>query len=405
MSIFNKKKAGHYNVPFDNYVPASLPTFGQSLENFVTADYPMNKPDIVEACYHDAETYLDGVIATCDHHSAGIECDHYIDAEMEHAYAVHDAAVANNENQITRIRSAREMRKATIKRKIITLEEKAEGLKSEIKPLEGLRSQFQVQVGRLSISIGLPATVLAMIVDAAVNYSFLQTVLLSNAALLMITVICMSVMSDGSMWALGTFLSRRSEKFTSKPLFWTICVGLASMFLLSVVASVMVRWGSMDATYGTINAAGEFVGKDSYSLAEYGVTLITAFVTTATGILSFAFSLDENAFHVSIRERKKKELAQCLNGLDTLLNELALLERAPDPQEWDERKRAAAERQIEASRTGLKLHCRKQMTILVNDPDFTERMTASGEALTADASPTGVSFMPATTTVSLDKAS
>ena len=391
MSIFNKKKSGDYSVLTDNYVPASLPTCGLGLENFVTADYPMNKSEIVEAGYHDAEAYLDGVISTCDHHSAGSECDHYIDAETEHCLALHEAAVANNENQIVRIRSAREMRKATLERKISPLKEKIAKLQKEIEPLESLRSQFQFHIGRFAVSIGLPITIAAMIVDAAVNYSFLQTVLLSNATLLMI------------MWALGTFLSHRGEKFTSKPLFWTICVGLASMFILSVVASVMVRWGSMDATYGTINVAGEFVGKESYSLAEYGVTLITAFVTTATGLLSFAFSLDENAFLVSIRERKKKEQAKCLAELEPLLNELALLENAPDPQEWDERKRAAAEHQIEANRLGLKLHCRKQMTVRVNDPDFTERMAESGEALLKGVSPADISAMP--TTIALNKVS
>lgn len=385
MSIFKKKKSGDYSVLTDNYVPASLPTCGLGLENFVTADYPMNKSEIIEAVYHDAEAYLGEVISTCDHHSAGSECDHYIDAETEHCIAVHEAAITNNENQIIRIRSVRGMRKATLEHKISPLKEKVTKLQKEIDPLENLHPQFQLHIGRFTISIGLLITIMAMIVDAAVNYNFLQTILLSNGTLLMITVISMSFMSDGSMWALGIFLSRRYEKFTSRPLFWTICAGLASMFILSVVASVMIRWGSMDATYGTINAAGEFVGKESYSLAEYGVTLITAFITTATGLLSFAFSLDENAFPVSIREHKKTELRKCLTELELLLNELALLENAPDPQEWDERKRAAAEHQIEANRLGLKLWCRKQMTVRVNDPDFTERMAESGETLLREA--------------------
>lgn len=69
-----------------------------------------------------------------------------------------------------------------------------------------------------------------------------------------------------------------------------------------------------------------------------------------------------------------------------MLNELALLEKAPSPQERDKRKRVAAERQIEANRTGLKLHCRKQMTIRVDDPDFTEKMAASGKKLATDSS-------------------
>ena len=411
MSIFNKifegskrkgifKKKGDYSVLTDNYVPASLPTYGQGLENFVTADYPMNNPEIIETGYHEVEEYLSGVIATCDSHSTGSECDPYIDAKMDHVIAGHEAAAANNENQIVRIRSARTMRKEALDRKINPLKEKIAKLQSEIEPLEELRSHFQIHIGKSAISIGLPITVIAMLVDAAVNYSFLQTLLLSSGPLLLITVISMSVLSDASMFALGMFLSLRKEKFTSKPLFWTICVGLASMFLLSVVASVMIRWGSMDVTYGTINAAGEFVGKESYSLAEYGVTLVTAAITTATGLLSFSFSaLDENAFLVSIRERKKKELAKCLAEIDPLLNERALLENAPDPKEWDERKCAAAERQIEAVRLGLKLHCRKLMAEGVNDPDFTERMTESGEALLRKGTSSDISKMPATTII------
>ena len=71
--------------------------------------------------------------------------------------------------------------------------------------------------------------------------------------------------------------------------------------------------------------------------------------------------------------------------LAPLINELALIENAPDPQERDNRKRTAAERQIEALHVGLKLHCRKLMTVRINDPDFTEKMAASGENLTANA--------------------
>ena len=171
------------------------------------------------------------------------------------------------------------------------------------------------------------------------------------------------------------------------------------MFLLSVVASVMIRYGSMDSTFGTINASGEFVGKESYSLAEYGVTLITAFVTTATGMLSFCFSLDANAYLVSVREQKKKERERASTELQPLLNELSLLEGAPDPRERDESKRAAAERQIEALRTGLKLYLRKLMALQIKDPNFTEKMGESGARLCAEEA-----SRPVAPAISLEKA-
>lgn len=405
MSIFKKKKDfGQQSVLTDHYVPASLPTEGYSLENFITSDYPMNSVETIEAAYHGVEAQLESVIATCDHHSSGNECDSYIDAAMGHIIATHEAAIPNNENQITRIQSAREMRKAALDRKIIPLQEKVDKLRAEIEPLESLHAQFQLTVGSKSVSLGLLITVLAMVVDAAVNFSFLQGILLSNAALLWITVACMSVMSDGSMFALGTFLSRRKEQFTSKPMFWTICIGMGIMFLLSVVTSVMIRWGSMDATYGTINAAGEFVGKASYSLAEYGVTLLTAFVTTATGLLSFAFSLDENEHLVTVREHKREELEQCIAEMEPLLNERALLENAPDPKVWDALKRQAAEKRISALPTELKLHCRKMMAVRVADPDFSERMADSAEKLMAEEAVSSIPAVHTTNTISFNKA-
>lgn len=404
MSIFKRKnRAGRCNVLTEEYVPASLPCYGKGLENFVAGEYSMTKPAVIKEAYNGVEAALGGVIAACDHHSEGSECDHYIDADIEHITAAHEAEVADHENQIARIRSARQMRKAALERMIDPLREKAEKLQAEIAPLEGLRAQFQVHIGSHAFSIGLPITIAAMIIDAAVNFNFLQSMTFSNAYLLMVLVACLSVMSDASMWALATTLSRRREAFTSKPLYYTICASLLAMFLLSVAASFMIRWGSMDVTYGTINSAGEFVPKDTYSLAEYGMTLVTSFVTTATGILSFAFSLDENGYLVSRREHEKKELARCSAELEPLLNEFALLENAPDPQERDDRKRAAAEHQIEAIRTGLKLHCRKLMTLRVNDPDFTEKMAASGEKLKAEASPASVSDRP-DSTISMNKA-
>lgn len=403
MSIFKKKGQDFYNVLNEKYVPTPLPNYGMGLHNFVTSEYPMNKKEVVKERYEGVEKSLEDVIATCDKHSSGTECDNIIDGQHKHLVAEHEVAIATNENQIARIEAAREMRKESLNLKINPLKEKIAKLESEIEPLENLRSQFQISIGHRSVSAGLLVTLIAMIVDACLNYSFLQNVLLSNAALLMLTVIGMSVMSDGSMMALGVFLSRRKEKFVSKPLFMTTCISLVAMFLLSIVASVMIRWGSMPETYGTINAAGEFVGKTTYSLADYGVTLITAFITTGTGLLSFAFSLDENAHLVSIREHKKKELAKCRTELDPLLNELHFLENAPDLQEWDDRKRAAAEHQIEATRLGLKLHCRKLMAVSIKDADFTERMANSGEALIKKPSTTDTDIAKMPTVIPMNK--
>ena len=300
MSRFRRKK-GSYKMISDHYVPAALPTCGESLENYVTSEYSVTNPSVIKKIYDDTETTFQRVIDTCDHHCDGTECDHYIDNAIGHLQGSLQAEIADHKNQITRIRSAMKMRKAALTQRITSLTEHVAQLKTEIEPLENLRAQFQLHIGSHAISLGLPITILAMIVDAAVNYNFLESILLSDRYLLWITVICMSIMSDFSMWALGTFISHRAENFTHRVLYRGICAMLFGMFILSVIASVAIRFGSMDATFGTVNAAGEYVGKTSYNLAEYGVTLVTAFLTTATGILSFAFSLDKNAFAVSVR--------------------------------------------------------------------------------------------------------
>ena len=389
MGIFGKRKnKGHYNILTGDYVPSFLPSFGMGLHTFVTTDYRMNKPEEIRSFYEKAEEKLSEIMATCDRHSAGNECDCYIDSATEHNWALHQAEVAEHEAQIARIRSAIQMRKEDLDRIIGPLQDRADKLRGEIQPLESLRAQFQIHLGSRSLSIGLPITILAMIVDAIVNLSYLQTVLLSNSILLFITVMGMSVASDLSMWALGTFLSQKQEKFVSKPLFYAICAGLLSMFLLSVVSSVMIRFGSMDITFASIGGDGELIAKTApYTLAEYGITLITSFLTTATGLLSFAFSLDSTAYLVSVRERKERELEQCTARLEPLLNERAQLEEVQDPRLRDEGMRTAAEHQIEALRRGLKLHVRKLMTVQNKDADFTQQMGQSGRQVMTESLP------------------
>lgn len=377
MSVFHKKKPSQYQELQDNFRPAVLPTAGLSLESFATSDYSLNKPEVIHLHYSAVEANTNPVLETTDKHSTGKEGYPFLRKQLDHLKSVHEAEVANHRNQISRIRASREMRIEELENKASILQAAIARLTSEISPLLGLRSQFRLRIGSCTVSIGALVTVAAMVVDALVNYNFLQSFLFSNFLLLWITVACMSVMSDGAMWALGTYLSRRKENFTSKPLFLAICSSLALMFLLSVVASVMIRFGSMDSAYGTINAAGEFVGKSSYSLAEYGVSLVTAFVTTATGILSFCFSLDENAVLVAVREEKQQELERTRDELTAILNELALTKRAEDPAVRDETRRLAAEGQFKALFRGLEYHYSMLAIKKVGDPDFTEKVCAS----------------------------
>ena len=382
MSIINRKKVIGDSIVTDHYVPSRLPSEGDGLENYVATDYPMNDPVNIAKAYTQANERLNSVLNSCDIYSDGSECDYIIDSQIAHVYEEHEAVISNAENQITRILSARSMRKKAIERKLEMLQDRVKTLVAAIEPLKELESQFCIHLGHKAVSIGVLVTLAAMVVDGLVNYSFLSEFLLQNWVLLIITVVCMSICSDGCMWGLATYLNHKEENFTNKPVFWMVCAGLLSAFLLSVVASVMIRYGSMDATFGNIGADGEIIPKESYTMAEYGTTLISAFVTTATGILSFGFSIDKNSFRISIRERKEAELECCLSEIDSLMNELALIENAPDPRVRDAARRAAAERQIQALRIGLKVSCRKFLAEHFQNPDFTEAMAKSGEALT-----------------------
>lgn len=416
MSIRNKK-GGRIHEARAEYMPAVLPTPGRGLEcgtpspdleTFVPGAFHMNVPDVAEKLYASAEAQLEGIIAIADHHSSGAECDSYIDGQIGKVYADLKSEIPEVEIQAKRIIATREARMDTLKRRITTIDEVIERLKAVIKPLEGLRSQFVLRMG-VTVSLGMLITIGAMVFDALVNNAYYQTILLSNAAMLWITVIGCSLLSDASMMCLGMYISRKDEHFTSKPLYYTICVSLFLLFLVSVISSVMVRFGSMPETFGTIDADGNAVAPESYSLAQWGVTLVTAFVTACTGILSFAFSNDKNAHLVSIREHAERELAARNREREPYSNELLLLENAVDPMTWYQKKLEAVDLQIRALQLGLKLHVRKLFALHVGEADFSEKMAKSSKELLEEASPDVVAALNtlpihSTHTMSLDKA-
>lgn len=417
MSIRSKTKAGRIHEVSAEYTPAVLPTPGRGLEcgtpspdleTFVPGAFRMSLPDVTRNLYAAVEDEFSGIIAIADRHSSGEECDGYIDGQIAKVYADLKSEMPEVEIQAKRIIATREARMDTLKRRITTIDEVIERLEAVIKPLEDLRSQFVLRMG-ITVSLGMLITIGAMVFDALVNNAYYQTILLSNAAMLWITVIGCSLLSDASMMCLGMYISRKDENFTSKPLYYTICVSLFLLFLVSVISSVMVRFGSMPETFGTIDADGNAVAPESYSLAQWGVTLVTAFVTACTGVLSFAFSNDKNAHLVSIREHTKRELAVRNREREPYKNELLLLENAVDPMTWYQKKLEAVNLQIRAQQLDLKLHVRKLFALHVGEADFLEKMAKSSKELLEEAPPDVVGALNtlpihSTHTMSLDKA-
>lgn len=84
-----------------------------------------------------------------------------------------------------------------------------------------------------------------------------------------------------------------------------------------------------------------------------------------------------------------------------------LIENAPDPGERDATKRAAAEQHMEALRTGLKLRLRKLIIERNADPEFTEKMASSANALVHSQNQIKTAFgtKVSTNNISLNKAS
>lgn len=391
--MFQKKKKGTGSALDEHLVPTPLPGYGLGLDSFSPTAYSHNDREVIDDVTTEGKSYISGIVGTFDHLSEGSEADAFVEGWMEKPRAVHTAEIARNESQLSRIRATIQMRKEELTRKIAQLTEKEKLLTEEIVPLRGLRSQFTWYIGNHSISVGLLMALVAAVIDGVVNYSFLSGLLFSNNLVLLVA--ALSFMNDGCVYLLGTYFSKRKRTFTAKPVFITVCAGLLGMFLISVAASVMIRYGSMDITFGSINLYGNSVSKDAYSLAEYGCTLASAFLTTATGLASFALSVDDNADLVALRTRDEKELARVQAMLVPLRGELCVLNNAADPAVRDHAMRKAAEQQLAAIELALKMYARKTAAEQMKDATFTEKMADSMGAVLTENCETDVPSRPA----------
>lgn len=377
--LFKKKKAdpGFESEITVKYVPGFLPTYGYALDAFVAPGYRVSDPSYIAGFYKECDDKLADIIDTTDQFTLGTVCDNHIKGQKGHVLADFEEDVAHNERQCRKIRAAHTVRKQHLEKRNERLDGEITHLREKIQPLKDLVPQYEVKIGKLSFSLAVPVTIAAMLIDALLNYSYLQGILLQSQFLLIICVLCLSIMSDGSMYFLGKLLSLRNEQFMSKRLYKIAVAIFIAMFALSVIASIMIRFGSMDVTYGSIDATGQFVAKESYSLAEIGVSLVTAFLTTATGIISLIVSVDENAHLVKRCREMTKELAVKEKEQNEVQNELCALENADDPAVLDRGRRKAAERDMQALFEGLPLHMRKLLILHQKDPAYTDAISES----------------------------
>lgn len=374
--MFKKKKS-----------PGSLPEYGQGIPNYTPVKYRLLEDSFSDECYRQLEEKTRNIIETTDQFTLPDSLDSFVAGQMQHVETVHREDIALHERQVKRIRDTIETRKAALDRQNEELKHRIDELKGKIEPLKNLNAQFELSLGRFHISLGAVVTLLAIIVDTVLNYTFLESVLYQNQVLLMIGTVGMALMSDFSMFLLGTLLARGSDSMSRKWLYNTGCIGLFCIFLLTVVATVMVRVGTMDITFLEADAYGNLVSKAGYSLADWGITLITSFLTTCTAIFSFVTSNDKNAYQVATRRRYEAELAKADAKYQANLDERKDLEQADDPANYDRATRAVAGRRMIALQTGLLHRCRDLLATHQNDPNYTAVIFESAAAILANAVP------------------
>ncbi len=379
--MFKKKKETIGFVLEENYVPASLPKYGLNLDGYITGEYCLNSDSFIAGCYTACAEKLEELIQTSDSFTMGETFDAFLDGQIAHVESKHQYDVARHHLQTEHIKSAIAVRKNTLNQRKAILEKEIEKKRKVIEPLQDLNAQYELKLGKWHLQLGVIITLIAVVVDSLLNYSFLEGIILSDGFLLLVTVLGLSVLSDGSMFCLGTILSHRKEKYMSKGLYYTAVAGLSIMFLISAFACVFIKWGSMNVTYGTINAAGEFIGKETYSLAEYAATVATSAITSCTGLISLLFSVDENAHLVKQRRKLESSLRKDVLEYEPIVMELEALEHANDPGIYDKEKRTAAEANLEALKKGLKLYVRKLLALHQKDAAYTDSVSESARDL------------------------
>lgn len=379
--MFKKKKQTMGFVLEENYVPASLPKYGLNLDGYITGEYCLNSDSFIAGCYTACAEKLEELIQTSDSFTMGETFDAFLDGQIAHVESKHQYDVARHHLQTEHIKSAIAVRKNTLNQRKAILEKEIEKKRKVIEPLQDLNAQYELKLGKWHLQLGVIITLIAVVVDSLLNYSFLEGIVLSDGFLLLVTVLGLSVLSDGSMFCLGTILSHRKEKYMSKGLYYTAVAGLSIMFLISAFACVFIKWGSMNVTYGTINAAGEFIGKETYSLAEYAATVATSAITSCTGLISLLFSVDENAHLVKQRRKLESSLRKDVLEYEPIVMELEALEHANDPGIYDKEKRIVAEANLEALKKGLKLYVRKLLALHQKDAAYTDFVSESARDL------------------------
>lgn len=382
---FGKKKQESFGLKnMEEYIPAFLPKNVEDghtdLSTFIVGDYSLLDQNFIEEQYHKLEGEANPMIQISDEYTSGELFDPNAAVIWEFTKNKHNEEVAMHELSGKNILKARAVRIQELKERIPKLKDTIAKRQVKIDGLSDKHAKYAVHIGRFMLQLGLPITALAFVADCFVNTGFVQSILYENVKILLILVVCLGLMSDGTMYALGTLVSKKSDA-TSKGLYRIFLGVFVSLFLVSVVGSIAIRVGSMSLQYGYYNAQGVFVSKDTFTIAEYALAIISSLATAVTGVLSFFFSYDKEYYLekecIKLKADQKQDEKLC-NQLET---ELSSLEQAVDPMICDRERRKAAEANLDALKVGLKIHCRKLLALHQQDASYMDAMTASAKKL------------------------
>ena len=368
----------------EEYTPAYLPKNVEDghtdLSTFIVGDYSLLNDAFIEEQYRKLETEVSSMIQISDEYTSGGLCDPYVAVTWEYAKNKHDEEVAMHELSGKNILKARAVRIQDLKERIPNLKDTISKRQKRIDALSDKHAKHAIHIGNFMLQLGLPITALAFAADCFVNTGFVQSILYANVKMLIILVVCLGLMSDGTMYALGSMVSKKNDSI-SKGLYNIFLAVFVSLFLVSVVGSIAIRVGSMPLQYGSYNAQGVFVSKDTFTVAEYALAIISSLATAVTGALSFYFSYDKEYYLekecIKLKAEQKQDEKHC-NQLET---ELTSLEMSVDPMICDRERRKAAEANLEALRVGLPIHCRKLLALHQQDASYADAMTVSAKKL------------------------
>lgn len=369
-NLFGKKRESFGSKNREEYTPASLPKNVEEghadLSAFIVGDYSMLDEGFLAGIYDKAERNFEPLVNISDEFTPGDMGDSIVNAQMEFVKNKHEEEVAMNELSGKNILKARTVRIQELEKRIPKLKEKIAKRQQRIDALSDKHAKHAIRFGNQMIQLGLPITVLAFAADYFVNTEFVQSILYSNVNMLRILVVCLCLMSDGTMYALGNMVSKKKDNQTTS-MYRAFFITFVFLFSVSVLGSIAIRVGSMPMIYGTFDAKGHWISKETFTVAEYALTIVSSLATAVTGALSFFFSVDEEYYLekecIKLRAEQEKDEKLCIR----LESELASLEKAVDPMICDRQIRKAAEANLEALRKGLVMSIRKLLALHQQD--------------------------------------